>query len=358
MTGSAILVVTGASGAGKTASVRALDERAIPGVRCFHFDSIGVPTPEEMERHHGGGEGWQATATAEWLERLGGLPQNVRVAVLDGQTRPSFVFASGARAGPRDLHVVLLDCDPVVRAARLRGPRGQPELATTRMDHWAVYLRGQADALAIPVIDTSALTVGEVAGRLEAVVRRLVESGGEAGVGELHVKQLSSRPSPARRLAQVREAVPGDAEDISVLAAEVQTLHATAHPRIFRPAGPHTFPPGMIRERLATPGHVFWVAVVDGTIAGYAYATVRRELETPWQHAATVCTLDQMGVAAEHRRRGIGAGLVEAVRRAAAAHGAAEVRLNVWAFNASARAFYRRCGFVTAHERMWLPLGG
>ena len=38
-----VLVVTGASGAGKTASVEALAARALPGVRCFHFDSIGVP---------------------------------------------------------------------------------------------------------------------------------------------------------------------------------------------------------------------------------------------------------------------------------------------------------------------------
>ena len=39
-----LLVVTGASGAGKTATVQALDARAVPGVQCFHFDSIGVPT--------------------------------------------------------------------------------------------------------------------------------------------------------------------------------------------------------------------------------------------------------------------------------------------------------------------------
>jgi type II secretory pathway predicted ATPase ExeA len=48
-----ILVVTGASGAGKTATVRALDARGIPGVRCFYFDSIGVPTAEVMERDYG-----------------------------------------------------------------------------------------------------------------------------------------------------------------------------------------------------------------------------------------------------------------------------------------------------------------
>jgi adenylylsulfate kinase-like enzyme len=46
----AILVVTGASGSGKTAAVRALDARDLPGVRCYYFDTVGVPSREEMER--------------------------------------------------------------------------------------------------------------------------------------------------------------------------------------------------------------------------------------------------------------------------------------------------------------------
>ena len=173
-----ILVVTGASGAGKTAAVRELGARALPRVRCFYFDSIGVPSTEVMDRDFGGAEQWQASATAEWLERLANLPEDVRVAVLDGQTRPSFVFSS-VRAAPRSLTVVLLDCSSDIRAARLHGPRHQPDLANTRMDQWAAYLRGQADALNLAVIDTSFLTVPESADQLEAIIRRLMESGVE-----------------------------------------------------------------------------------------------------------------------------------------------------------------------------------
>jgi hypothetical protein len=144
-------------------------------VQCFYFDSIGVPSAEVMERDYGGGEQWQASATAAWIARLGGLPASVRVAVLDGQTRPSFVFDAAARAAPGTVHVVLLDCSSDVRAARLRGPRQQPELANVRMDSWAAYLRGQADALDLAVIDTSMLTVAEAAMKLEEIVSRLIE---------------------------------------------------------------------------------------------------------------------------------------------------------------------------------------
>jgi len=168
-----VLVITGASGAGKTTAVNALDARSVPGVRCFFFDSIGVPGVEVMERDFGSGEQWQAFATGEWIARLGALPDEVRVAVLDGQTRPSFVFAAAGRAARRQVHVMLLDCSPEIRASRLAGARQQPELASERMNNWAAYLRGQADALRLDVIDTSSLTVDEVADRLEVLVRRL-----------------------------------------------------------------------------------------------------------------------------------------------------------------------------------------
>lgn len=175
-----ILVVTGASGAGKTAAVDTLSARVVPGIECFHFDSIGVPTAEVMERHYGGGEQWQAEATAEWLARLGSLPADIRVAVLDAQTRPSFVFGAARRAAPRAVHVVLFDCAAEVRAARLRGPRRQPDLVTARMDQWAAYLRGQANALNLSVIETTSLTVAEAASDLEAIVVRLATAGAPA----------------------------------------------------------------------------------------------------------------------------------------------------------------------------------
>jgi hypothetical protein len=171
-----ILVVTGASGAGKTATVTALEALALPGVRCFHFDSIGVPTVAAMEREHGGGERWQAWATNQWLARLAGLDGGVRVAVLDAQTRPSTVFAAPGAGTAWRAHVVLVDCAAEVRAARLHGPRGQGELATPRMDSWAAYLRGQADALGLRIIDTSSLTIAEAADELERVVGSLAES--------------------------------------------------------------------------------------------------------------------------------------------------------------------------------------
>jgi hypothetical protein len=167
-----ILVVTGASGVGKTSSVSALEARAHSGTACFYFDSIGVPTPEIIERDFGTGERWQADATNRWIARLVTEGSPATVNVLDGQTRPSFVRAALARASHLRSQIVLLDCDPEVRLARLVS-RGHGNLATPQMDTWAAYLRGQADALDLPVIDTSRLSTESVADALQALVETL-----------------------------------------------------------------------------------------------------------------------------------------------------------------------------------------
>ena len=165
-----ILVVTGASGAGKTTLVRGLEARSLLGVSCHYFDSIGVPSPEVMERDFGGGTGWQEAMTRTWIERLS--LRSDPVAVLDSQTRPSTVQAAFRLAGVRRGAIVLIDCTAKERNRRLHLDRQQPELASAQMDTWAAYLKGQADALELPIIDTTGL-VPEAA--LEELVQ-LVES--------------------------------------------------------------------------------------------------------------------------------------------------------------------------------------
>ena len=168
---SGILFVIGASGAGKTAAVMELAARPTSVARCFYFDSIGVPSAEAMVRDFGSGEQWQLHATKQWVDHLAADGCN-DVAVLDGQTRPSFITAATAGTGSMCTSTVLLDCSPEVRASRL-AVRGQPELASPQMTSWAEYLRGQADALGLPVVDTSALTIADVADALERQVTRL-----------------------------------------------------------------------------------------------------------------------------------------------------------------------------------------
>ena len=168
----ALLCVVGASGAGKTAAVDALEARRLTGVTCHHFDSIGVPSPDAMVREWGSGERWQEEMTKRWLARLATSAGGAEIAVLEGQTRPSFIQAHVPSSGLRH-RILLLDCSAAVRQRRLCGPRAQPELSNPQMDSWAAYLRGQADALRLRVIDTSDCSVAQVADILQKEVEAL-----------------------------------------------------------------------------------------------------------------------------------------------------------------------------------------
>jgi hypothetical protein len=166
MTTAALIVVTGASGTGKTTLVRALERANLTGVACYYFDTIGVPSPEEMEARFGGGASWQLWALDQWIARIAGNTDGVAVAVLDARVAPKAVLDAARRHGLPNANVLLIDCDYDERNARLRGPRGQPELANARMDTWAAYLRGQIDALELPRLDTTGATLDDSVGAL------------------------------------------------------------------------------------------------------------------------------------------------------------------------------------------------
>lgn len=143
---------------GKTTLAEALEARQLEGVGVSQFDRVGVPTLNEMTERHGSPEAWQRDTLDAWVDRLAGNPDAhrcLRVHGVEGQ-------------------IVLVDCDPDARSMRLSG-RGQPELATPDMDRWAAYLKGQADALELVVIDTTHVTVGEATDALEDLVREMMK---------------------------------------------------------------------------------------------------------------------------------------------------------------------------------------
>jgi hypothetical protein len=137
-----ILFVVGASAVGKTTAVRALEARGIPKLRCFYFDSMGLPSEEVMKRDYGGGEQWQLAATHQWVERLVAELSPDEVGVLDGQTRPSFIRQALAEFPEARARIVLFNCETTTRNERTIG-RGTPNQVSPRMDMWSAYLCGQ-----------------------------------------------------------------------------------------------------------------------------------------------------------------------------------------------------------------------
>ena len=152
--------VIGASGSGKTTVIKALDKAGLPNFKTVYFDSIGVPSLEEMNVKYNGPEEWQRIKTAEWVKIIKEtfiLDTNV---ILDGQTRPIFIEEACIENDIIAYEVILFDCSDEERTKRLVS-RGHPELANEQMMNWARYLRQESQKRAYQIIDNTDLTFEE-----------------------------------------------------------------------------------------------------------------------------------------------------------------------------------------------------
>ena len=121
--------------------------------------------------------------------------------------------------------------------------------------------------------------------------------------------------------AAVRKATTVDAEALSSLNADVQTIHWSALPTRFKPPGPDTFPPTAAAALLAQPDNLVFIAEVDSLPVGYAYAEVIHRPETAFNYADDLVYLHHISVRPSYRRQGVGRALMDAVRSAASERG-------------------------------------
>ena len=165
-----LIFVTGASGAGKTTVVKMLEKHATFDLQFCYFDSIGVPSNEEMIKLYGSGENWQKATTKLWVKKIVNQYLAKKETILDGQMRLSFINDACSTNEIVDYRIFLFDCNDEVRKMRLIG-RGQPELANKDMMNWSKFLRVEAAAdERATIFDTSRLSLQETVDRFAKLI--------------------------------------------------------------------------------------------------------------------------------------------------------------------------------------------
>jgi predicted kinase len=168
-----LVILTGASGSGKTTLARAIEDRHAGEFRVIYFDSIGVPSSEEMMKWgdgHQPGGAWQRAMTLQWFEKLAPLLRSGRPVLFEGQMRPAFIQEALEAPTTIRAEVILLDCDEYTRSERLVTGRAQPDLSNQDMFAWADYLRGEALKAGYEILDTGNTPFS---GCVEHIVSRL-----------------------------------------------------------------------------------------------------------------------------------------------------------------------------------------
>lgn len=153
----------------------------------------------------------------------------------------------------------------------------------------------------------------------------------------------------------IRRATAADAEAVASLNADVQALHAEALPWRFKPPTAAAFSREAAAALIERPENIVFVAdtkMLRATV-GYVYAEAMHRAETPYTYAYDMVYIHHISVRPEFREQDLGEALLDAVRAAAAERKIELITLDVWSFNAGARAFFRRNGFRIYKERLW-----
>jgi len=170
------VLLTGASGAGKTTIARSVEKLRLTNCEVHFFDSIGVPSVEQMRKEYGPGYEpggtWQRAMTLLWMRRIRTILDCGTSVLLEGQMRISFIREALAESQISSARILLLDCDDITRAERLKVHRLQPDRANSDMMNWARYLREEAHAAQIRVLDTGRLSVAKC---VDVIVAHLLD---------------------------------------------------------------------------------------------------------------------------------------------------------------------------------------
>lgn len=152
------------------------------------------------------------------------------------------------------------------------------------------------------------------------------------------------RPARREELARVNE-----------LRRVVNDLHVEGRPAHFKPGfGPelqaHVF------DQFDSDRFDVLVALAGGEVAGFATVQFVHRPEGPYTLPLDFYHVEEFGVDAAHRRKGVATALVDYMKADARARGFGRIDLDVWAFNEGALAFYEAAGFETYRRYMELNL--
>ncbi len=164
---SPFVILTGASGVGKTTIARAVSARH-PEIAVYMEDNLHQP-PEDFVASIGPTKGpggpFQRGFALYWIGRIAEEVALSRPVLLDSQCRIAFLQEALRLHKLTKAKIVLVECDDCTRDGRLHG-RGSPHLAHEEMRNWSRYLHKEAISAGSEILDTGALSLNESVARV------------------------------------------------------------------------------------------------------------------------------------------------------------------------------------------------
>ena len=154
----------------------------------------------------------------------------------------------------------------------------------------------------------------------------------------------------------IRPAVEPDHAQLCELFDELDAMHRTARPDIFRKSAGDARSRDDLTQLMAGDGGTLLVADSGGRLEGLAVVLLHAQRSHPLLIARKVVEIDNVVVRRAAQRTGIGRRLVLACVDWARQCGADDVEIGVHDFNTGAMAFYAAMGFEMSIHRLRRPL--
>lgn len=150
----------------------------------------------------------------------------------------------------------------------------------------------------------------------------------------------------------IRTAAEKDKNAVNIIRRQVHQLHAAARPDMFKSEFSKELAD---RYDYFLQAEEYRVVVCDDMSCGIIGFAVMKKVslgETPYSVERNFLLVEELGVDARCRRRGVGAKLINAAKDYAKKCGFSRLQLDMWAFNDTAEQFYTSQGFETYRKYM------
>ena len=149
-----LVILTGASGVGKTSVAQAIEDLGTAILVC-QGDRIGLP-PDEIMAGYGhtdeAGGPTQRGFALYWLGIIADQLEAGRPVLLETQCRIAFLREALSLHNIPGARIVLFECSDESREGRLR-LRGHPELANEQVKNWSRFLHAEAEESGLEVVE-------------------------------------------------------------------------------------------------------------------------------------------------------------------------------------------------------------
>lgn len=154
----------------------------------------------------------------------------------------------------------------------------------------------------------------------------------------------------------IRDANESDLPRLAEAMVRLQEAHVGAFPDVYRRFGlsaAHSHLSGLLSQ----PDAIIRVVEREGTLVGHTVFLIETKPETMFTYSERVGHLAQMEIEPEFRREGYGRSLIVDCQKISVTRNLSRIVLDVWAFNGSAKSFFRASGFDDFGSKMSMPVG-